>query len=250
MKKFYYSTYTKVEGLKLDGYVCIQAGSRHAPAWFIDESYHMQDILIVPDKLKDVVSESMCSDDEMVSQIDLFYHTVRGVDSIKFSIINRFKEFDNFVFLFDSWDKLMPSYIKIFDLEEFDVTQFHYKIYTSYIRKFEEYDGEGFKPVFITRSRVNVNYDTTAIWLQDLAPSWQLLNDWKSKLTSWDEYTVRYIAEQELENPNRVEKIKCRLNNISSKYNMPLVLLCFEKDATHCHRSILGRFIGAKELEI
>ena len=74
-------------------------------------------------------------------------------------------------------------------------------------------------------------------WIRELAPSKELLQDWKSKNITWQEYELRYFKEME----NKQEFIK-ELANLAASGT--ITLLCFEKENNpHCHRHLLKQLI-------
>ena len=74
-------------------------------------------------------------------------------------------------------------------------------------------------------------------WVHELAPSKELLQDWKNKIISWQEYELRYFKEME----NKQEFIHKLANLAASGI---ITLLCFEKeDNPYCHRHLLRQLI-------
>lgn len=119
-------------------------------------------------------------------------------------------------------------------------------VYTSYFAKVMKIDTSDYLLVSITRAGRPSWFDKPAIWRKDLAPSWNLLNDWKEGLITWKEYEERYKAEMML--PTRAQAIRESLRtNMIAHDNKPMILLCYEK--TQCHRFILGRYIQAEGLQ-
>ena len=51
-------------------------------------------------------------------------------------------------------------------------------------------DGDGYRVCVMRFVRDYYEYD---LWLKDLAPSIELLNDWKDKKIGWEEYEERYL---------------------------------------------------------
>jgi uncharacterized protein YeaO (DUF488 family) len=75
--------------------------------------------------------------------------------------------------------------------------------------------------------------------LLELAPSAQLLNDWKEKRISWEEYEIRYL--EEMSGQRQREKI--RELGERAKHGT-ITLLCFEPEGDpHCHRHLLKGLI-------
>jgi uncharacterized protein YeaO (DUF488 family) len=74
--------------------------------------------------------------------------------------------------------------------------------------------------------------------LKDVAPSIELLQDWKTGNISWIEYEKRYHQEMSQQR-EKIEELAERANNKT------ITLLCFEReDNPHCHRHLLKRLIG------
>jgi uncharacterized protein YeaO (DUF488 family) len=74
-------------------------------------------------------------------------------------------------------------------------------------------------------------------WLRDLAPSIELLNDYRNKKIDWSEYEKRYLKEME----GKKELIR-KLKKRSDEGEM-VSLLCWEKDDRFCHRRLLKGLI-------
>ena len=73
--------------------------------------------------------------------------------------------------------------------------------------------------------------------LKDVAPSIELLRDWKAGNISWAEYEERYHQEM----AQQREKIKKLAKRATDK---TIALLCFEReDDPHCHRHLLKSLI-------
>lgn len=73
--------------------------------------------------------------------------------------------------------------------------------------------------------------------LKDVAPSIELLQDWKKGNISWDEYKERYHREM-LQQREKVRELAERANGKT------ITLLCFEReDNPHCHRHLLKKLI-------
>ena len=71
-----------------------------------------------------------------------------------------------------------------------------------------------------------------------LAPTQQLLDNYKKAKGSWDEYEKRFLtlmAERRVE-----EKIDRKL------FDIPTVLLCSEPTAEHCHRRLVIEYLNDK----
>jgi len=82
----------------------------------------------------------------------------------------------------------------------------------------------------------------SASWHPELAPSWNLLNDWKDGIT-WEEYTRRFRAEI-LSRPNAVESMR-----FLASAERRITLVCFEKSPP-CHRFLLLEWLPEFEPEM
>jgi len=71
-----------------------------------------------------------------------------------------------------------------------------------------------------------------------LAPTQELLKDYRKKNGSWQEYERRFV--QLMEQRKIEEKIDRRL------FDVPTVLLCSETTAKHCHRRLVLEYLGKK----
>jgi len=74
-------------------------------------------------------------------------------------------------------------------------------------------------------------------WLRDLAPSIELLNDYRCRKIDWSEYERRYLLEME----NKKELIK-EFKKRSDEGEV-ITLLCWERDDKFCHRRLLKNLI-------
>ena len=85
-----------------------------------------------------------------------------------------------------------------------------------------------FWPRGLSKARLSV-----AQWMKDVAPSRELLEDWKAGRISWDEYTVRYYREM-LAHEATISDLRRRAGVGT------ITLLCFEREGDpHCHRHLL-----------
>jgi uncharacterized protein YeaO (DUF488 family) len=87
-------------------------------------------------------------------------------------------------------------------------------------------------PRGVSRERLSI-----ADWLRNLAPSKELLKDWKKHTITWQEYTVRYHKEMR----DQQAAIK---DSADRARNGTITLLCFEReDEPYCHRHLLKELI-------
>ena len=71
-----------------------------------------------------------------------------------------------------------------------------------------------------------------------LAPTQDLLDEFKKRKGSWEEYERRFLA---LMSERRIE---ARISR--DLFNVPTVLLCSEATAEHCHRRLVLEYLQAK----
>jgi len=80
-------------------------------------------------------------------------------------------------------------------------------------------------------------------WVPELAPSNQLLRDWKNNRIGWHEYKLRYFKEMK----NKQQFMQKLINLAAS---CVITLLCFEKeDNPHCHRHLLKNLLEQQKGE-
>jgi len=93
---------------------------------------------------------------------------------------------------------------------------------------------DGYRVCVMRFVRDYYRYD---LWLKELAPSIELLNDWKSEKISWGEYERRYLNEIK----GKQEVIRKLMDLIKEK--AVVTLLCAEKEDKYCHRRLLKEFL-------
>jgi len=84
-------------------------------------------------------------------------------------------------------------------------------------------------------------HDIEYLYRPDFAPSKELLNGYKNKLISWQEYEIEYS--KILAQRNIIEKIDWSIFRNS-------ILLCSEPTAERCHRRLLAEYLAQKENDI
>ncbi|MBW2019348.1 MAG: DUF488 domain-containing protein [Deltaproteobacteria bacterium] len=80
--------------------------------------------------------------------------------------------------------------------------------------------------------------DAEYIHMPILAPTKDILDDYKNKKITWQDYERRFMAlmaEREIE-----EKVDKAL------FDVPAVLLCSEPTADHCHRRLVSEYLKDK----
>jgi len=79
-------------------------------------------------------------------------------------------------------------------------------------------------------------------WLRDLAPSIELLNDYRKENIDWNEYEKRYLKEME-DRKALIRELRKKSDN-----GEVITLLCWEKDERFCHRRLLRNLIETSEV--
>jgi len=74
-------------------------------------------------------------------------------------------------------------------------------------------------------------------WLRELAPSIELLDDYRKRKIGWRGYEKRYLQEME----SRKELIRALKQR--SDGGETITLLCWEKDDRFCHRRLLKELL-------
>jgi len=89
---------------------------------------------------------------------------------------------------------------------------------------------DGFRICVMRFVRDYYEYD---LWLRELAPSVELLNDWRERRITWEEYKQRYLEEMKERDYVVMQLIE------SIKDKKVVTLLCAERDDRRCHRRLL-----------
>jgi len=76
------------------------------------------------------------------------------------------------------------------------------------------------------------------LWLQELAPSVDLLNDYKNGRVDWGEYEKRYLKEIK----GKGDSINKLIEIVKEKG--VVTLLCAEKEDSFCHRRLLKEYLS------
>jgi uncharacterized protein YeaO (DUF488 family) len=96
---------------------------------------------------------------------------------------------------------------------------------------------DGYRVCVMRFVRSSYRYD---LWLRDLAPSIELLNDWQNKKISWAEYEERYLDEL------RKKDIAIRKLFDTIKGRQVVTFLCAEKEDKYCHRRLLIEYLQSR----
>lgn len=114
------------------------------------------------------------------------------------------------------------------------------EFYTGYFARVSKYKELGLYPVSIARfNPKGTNFFTWSA----VAPSEDILRDYKSGKIDEIEYEFRYRLQ--LQNRDVLSDLKFIENKISPN-NKGVVLCCYEKSDSFCHRHILASYIKEK----
>lgn len=122
-------------------------------------------------------------------------------------------------------------------------------LYTSYFARVKQ--GKGFK---ISVARFNpkwLNQGDINEWFRDLAPSVELLNDYKNNKIDWEQYTERYnksLIEGYFTNP-RINKTICTIEDLLNN-SKDVTIYCYEKPSDNCHRHLIGQYFRKMGFEV
>lgn len=119
-----------------------------------------------------------------------------------------------------------------------------HKVYTSYFDNINK--GIGVK---ISIARFPPKSDKTIKkvdkWLYDLAPSIELLNDYKGGKIDWETYKFRYDSE------TKYEPFMCDLFLLlETLKDSDVTLYCYETPNENCHRHLLGELLKKLGYEV
>lgn len=118
-------------------------------------------------------------------------------------------------------------------------------LYTSYFAKFKKGIGD---KISIARFNPNwLNSNELFAWCDSLAPSKELLNDYKYKGLSWEEYTERYYNEIKNSEKAQQDISSISVHLINGHY---VTLYCYEKSIDNCHRHLLAEIFKEKGFEV
>lgn len=120
-------------------------------------------------------------------------------------------------------------------------------LYTTYFSKMKDIPENSIK-LIITRfppKWLDISKDTNTYVVKELAPSQELLLKYK-KDNNWDEYVIDFCNQMN----NRVDMINM-LNRVRGvlQRNIDIYLICYEKDYTRCHRSLIGEYFKEEEMK-
>jgi len=102
---------------------------------------------------------------------------------------------------------------------------------------------EGYLAKMNTYPKNEVKIVVTRTAKSVLAPSWNLLNDYKDGLIDWQEYERRF--REEMKNPESIKEMR-KIKKLAETSDVRLI--CYEKNYP-CHRFILIDLISSMETE-
>lgn len=120
------------------------------------------------------------------------------------------------------------------------------RIRTGYYGNIKNYINANYTLLSISRTTPNIK-DANIKELPILAPSQQLLDDYKNGRISWIDYDTQY-REQIAKLGKLQDLITVFACLVTCEYTRGIVLLCYEKDYMHCHRTILADIINQSGL--
>lgn len=118
-------------------------------------------------------------------------------------------------------------------------------LYTTYLSNFKKVAPRDCVGILITRKIPKGGTDFNV--LQELSPSEELLNMYKCGYISWSSFRKSFIK-QITNNEKAMEKIENLRYLVESGVN--IALICYEKDSSECHRSIVAELIGTQWIEL
>ena len=118
----------------------------------------------------------------------------------------------------------------------------------TYIGNLKHCNTQGAKVLIIVR-KLKPNLATalkneySAIQVEDLSPSYSLLQDWKGGRISWEDYVIDFMYQM----THNIRSVRCirRIIELLNQ-NIDVYLVCYEdlsKPNEHCHRICLSNLI-------
>lgn len=108
------------------------------------------------------------------------------------------------------------------------------KIYTSYYANYKNIDPE-YQCISISQTKPSIFIPR----LIKAAPHWNLINRYKLGVLTHEQFTQAYM--QQIHNTIGPDNLRDYLLQFNNDH---IVLMCYEKDYTKCHRTILLSYIG------
>lgn len=113
------------------------------------------------------------------------------------------------------------------------------------------YASEGYVPIFVCRfmNPLVKIYEGTELHFPELSPSPNLLMSSKNGVINWDEYKDRYYEGMKsvslIQSLSRIYNLVKLNPEVNAK---GAVLLCYCRDYTRCHRSLLANMINSLDI--
>ena len=118
------------------------------------------------------------------------------------------------------------------------------EIYTGYFAKSRFYEKKKLKQISV--AQFNPSW-YNGVSFPELAPSKELLGDYKYNGISQEEYKIRYL--NELSRPAAMRSIE-KLKEMTETSDRDIILLCYEVSEDFCHRHLLADFLNQYEPEV
>lgn len=107
------------------------------------------------------------------------------------------------------------------------------KIYTSYYANYKNIDPE-YQCISISQTKPPIFIPR----LSKVVPHWNLINLYKLGILTYEQFAQAYMLQiNQTISPNNLRDYLLQFNNDN------IVLMCYEKDYTKCHRTILLSYI-------
>lgn len=110
------------------------------------------------------------------------------------------------------------------------------KIYTSYYANHRNIPAE-YQCIAVSQTRPSSVFIPT---LKEAAPHWNIINMYKSGKIDFDDFSALYMYQLDVHIGHK--NLRDYLLQFNNEY---IVLMCYEKDYTKCHRTILLEYIEA-----
>ena len=113
------------------------------------------------------------------------------------------------------------------------------KIYTGYFARYDKYFNDDLIPISISLSTPNGIVTKGCLSIKELAPSWNILKEYKNNGGDEYLYSIRYYREilSKLDPNSIVEKIREKTKGSDA------ILLCYEKSTDFCHRHLVSAWL-------
>ena len=118
-----------------------------------------------------------------------------------------------------------------------------FEIATGYFSMTQEYKKAGYVPISI--ARYTPNKISCGKWISP-APSKELLSDYKNGKVSFTEYDKIYMKELQAKDVGLYLELQELVTALKARGFHKMVLLCYEKNKSECHRSLFEHHMNRK----